>query len=711
MLIKGLKRNIFGRTTLTSIMLVILLVAIPVIYFIPDAPIRVKAQGGEDPNAYYGTLLETTLSDTLYCPRFEQSTDWDTKIKLFNPDETAATLDITFYETDGDLIYTEENVNIEPLNTLYFSPDDYDVTDESGSIIVESNIDITGSVLRIDDQSASSELLQWVSDTSEGDRNLFSPKFIQATGWETWICLHYHNDGSTSISVDLDFYDLGGNWLETKTETLSPKETIYKRPSDWTVDDDYGNIEISASNVPSGGVLIGYTLRTDGEMTYSEPLPSSITDSATSQFSQLSGDVNFDTNIIIQNPTSSSITIDLDLYDGDGDSLGLEYIQVDSHASSTIEISEYTSEYFGSIYLSSSGDGEDFTGYMALLGDNGAGLSTELATEYSTTLYAPDVRDAENEGIENEGFHGIVWISNFYEGDIEVDVLFTDSDGSTQELFDDLEIPENSAETPSPDPTDVPFHGASTIDVVFPSGPNIDIYGIDLNALGTSQCGNCQDDCCGADCSCDRGETRCYGSTVNCWDDGCEGTLCNAIVCGVPECSVSWNRHGSWECTGATSKCNCGGTECNTYCQSDYCADNVQQPCNGKQACSCGLYQCSDSPSCQHYCKGGSEPCADIAMGCDGSGSGACSFIGCDDTGCKKTCSYGRDSTNDCDDTSYECASDPFGLYWSDCTSACKINNIGGQGDWSRNICSECIDSDDCPGYSNGCAYNCPDPG
>ena len=85
----------------------ILMVFVSMNIMIFTAP-TVLAEGGS-PTIHvdeigFSTEFVTSLSTTLYCPRFEQNSDWETQFIISNPSSDDAELDICYYDSSGQLI-------------------------------------------------------------------------------------------------------------------------------------------------------------------------------------------------------------------------------------------------------------------------------------------------------------------------------------------------------------------------------------------------------------------------------------------------------------------------------------------------------------------------------------------------------------------------------------------------------------------------------
>jgi hypothetical protein len=614
MTIKYFRKNVFGRTNIAAIILMIILIIIPTLYFIPEPPIKAEIGGTQD-RAYYGTLLCRTPSLKLFCPRFEQSTTWDTSIVVFNPDDAdTATITISFYKENGNLIDSVEDIEIDALNTLIFTPNDYGVTDNTGNIVIESDLNIVGSIIRRSSYSAASEPLQWTDDTSQGSRTLYCPKFIQATNWETWICLYYNNDGGSPISVNFHFYDLNGIFLGTKIVPVSPKQTLYQRPLDMGIFSSYGNIIIETI-VPSGGVLLGYTLRNNGIdcLSYSEPLARSLTEIAYSSYFLYNKEgIEIETEIILNNPTSTLITTYFDIYSDSGALIGSENTQILPHSTITLEISEYTTYPVGTIYFSSTS--ANFIGFSALIGNLGFGFSTELILSPSEIIYFPGILEPDD--METGGFRSNMLVSNLDDESIEIDIDLLDLYGNVEYSFSDVELVDNGVNMVFPI-EEVEYIGSG---ILMEDGiSSIYIDGWAYNRwVEILFCDNCLGEGCDwtdEDCSCNqincKGKTYCKDPPMQGEQGGCVGRGCSLSTNQCPglKCKV----HGNWNCGGKTV-CNGGGGLCGKAscgCDTGDCPRATGVKFCQKQGnnCQCGWFGCN---CINVYCKfvpGGGSYC------------------------------------------------------------------------------------------------------
>jgi hypothetical protein len=500
---------------------------------------------------------------------------------LLNPDDTNdATVDISFYQEDGTFIKTESNVEIDTYNTLSFQPDDYSVTEESGMIFIDSDTGLVGTVIRESDYSATSEPLQDAGPTSSGDRYLYCPKFVQQGDWDTYICLFHYYSGGTSASVDFKFYSTDGTYIDTYSTMIGSRETFYKKPTDMGINNEYGNILIEADNVNSGEIFIGYTLRTDGDTSYSEPLPRSLTTEAVSNFGKYDkGGTEIDTNIVINNPTSSSMNLDFEFYKYDGTSLGEEIQSIAAHATFTIDPTEYIDCTIGSVYCSSSNG--YFIGYSYFGGTMGAGFSTELMTNFNEELYSPNIQEPDS---ESGGFHTEMWITNTDDDIIEIDVEFFETDGTSFEEITDLELLENSVATIYQEP------GVELDGSVIIASPGYDylsgwIFGRIIDPLLGIDCKNCFN---GDGCNWGQNDCLCYledcGGLAYC------GTICKNSIepPGDENCEDCRNDEG---CSWGENHCIC-----TTY---NICEGLTLCDCS-QQNCDCGN-RCSDSQNSCGY--------------------------------------------------------------------------------------------------------------
>ena len=352
-----------------------------------------------------------------------------------------------------------------------------------------------------------------------------------------------------------------------------------------------------------------------------------------------------------------------ELFNLEGTSLGEEDIQIDSHETVTIDVSEYTTTTAGSIYFTSN---DDFVGYMAHLGNNGAGFSVGLAIEFSEILYAPDMRESDQEGLSVEGFHGSLSFSNpndYYIEDFEGFVY--KGDGSVQNSITG-DFPGRATEPEGPDSTVRPLLGSGKFALA-----NDDFFGMAVNTILTPLCANCWDNCGGQDCSCEWILMNdCDGTVMcDCGENGCDSSACEDM------CDIGSQSN---DCKDQTTNCagdGCKGQGC--LCSGTWCVNaDFTTPCEGKEVCECtdspyNLKDCNcNGATARGYCEATGSSCGNQAVSCSCGADAGCDEpgAGCNDGWCSN-----NEAAHKCSGT-VDCPNALWGSgYQDDCCTPCTF--------------------------------------
>ncbi len=376
-----------NRTRILGLMLGILMVFVSInilVFYTPEAQAEriIPAQGGLF-DIYldelgFATEFTTTLSTTLYCPRFEQSAEWETQIELTNPSSSDAEVEIYYYDQDGAYIDQAFDV-LDAHQSIEFISLDHGIMDEYGSVVITSTVPIFGKVIYYGSHCAAAEPMQ----TGDADE-LYCPGFSQEAGWDTWICVN--NVGSSS-TVTFTYYDVDGIQIDSIVDTLSANEVRYFTPLSDGISDDVGSIIIDSSTNEG---LVGYALRinTDGTIAFSYSLMDELTNKQSSVFligqDTLTGE-DIISDLYLFNPESQLKSLNLVFYDELGTIVGGGPALLSSYETLHVLINTYVpGGSFGSVTVDSDYNG--IVGYFDHYGVN-YGLANGIETNQHESFY------------------------------------------------------------------------------------------------------------------------------------------------------------------------------------------------------------------------------------------------------------------------------------------------------------------------------------
>jgi hypothetical protein len=585
-------------------------------------------------DANYATLLATETHTTLYCARFEQSVNWDTRIRILNPNEIQANVQINFYEDNG-LLGNNFGIVILPYNTYQFHPRDFGVMDSTGSIMIESDIGVVGTAIRTSQYSTSAEMLKPVQ--SIGPESIYCPEYRQGGNWNTYIAVN--NEDSSSLSAEAIFYDTNGLPVHTEPLGFDAHQTHYLEVSDYVEGTLGGSIEIRPIP-PAHQSLMGYVLVTDGDMAYSyalqepTPLASAIYRCLINpEFQRL-------TTVELTNPSENLIHVTYTFFDVDGRWLDEDSMPINPHATFTINPSLYVSNWRGTIAITSP-DGE-FVGSAVTIGSNGAAYATGLMTEFAGIVYTPGIRDSTGISEEFPDWGGSITVTNPWDTPAVGDVLYAFLTGETYFAGGPWgNIPPfGVGDLTWPDPgedSELIFDGGGIIGT---NPGEVTISGHLVELIRSDKCGNCNDGgpdtCGGSHCGCDDQVCKAEGSSTQSCGCGC-ATPCQDL------CKrISTPNHCDYD--KAPGRGHCGESAGAVGCESTECDTCLGEICLGGQTCS------DPDPEKHPICGGETISCWEGKM-CDDPSIG---LYDCQDTGC----TFGRcpdytEGTKTCDGNAY----------------------------------------------------------
>jgi hypothetical protein len=321
----------------------------------------------------FSTEFVTELSTTLYCPRFEQNSNWETQITLTNPSENDANIVINYFTNNGESI-DQIYEFIPSKDCIDFISTEHNIEEESGSIIISSDEPLFGNIIYYSEYCAASEPLQISSSNI-----LYCPGFYQNDEWETRICVN--NVGTTSTNVTFTYYNDEGSLVDSIIDTLSKNEIRYFQPVDDNIQSTFGSVIISSTS----GELNGYVLitKTDGTIGYSYKLEDNLNTHLYSIF--ISGD-DVSNNLVLFNPEAALKTVDITFYTEDGNIIEtINDQELDSYETTKIIVEDHIDDNsFGSINIDSDGNG--ILGYFGHIGTN-YGLANSISPTTSETFY------------------------------------------------------------------------------------------------------------------------------------------------------------------------------------------------------------------------------------------------------------------------------------------------------------------------------------
>jgi hypothetical protein len=627
---------------------------------VPDLTLDVKSIPLPPPlegDANYATLLATETHTTLYCPRFEQSVNWDTKIRILNPNEIPANVQINFHEDNG-LLGSNFGIVILPYNIHQFHPRDFGVNDVTGSIVIESDIGVVGTVIRTSQYSAAAEMLHPAQ--SIGPESMYCPEYRQDGNWNTYITVN--NEDSSTLSAEAIFYDTNGIPVHTEPLSFNAHQTQYLDVSDYVEGTQGGSIEIKPIP-PAHQSLKGNVIVTDDDMAYSYALQEPTQFASAIYRCLISPEFQRLTTVELTNPSENLIHVTYTFFDEDGTWLCDDSMAINPHATFTINPSLYVSNLRGTIAIISP-DGE-FVGSAITIGTNGAAYANGLMTKFAGIVYAPAIRDTIGISEEFPDWGGSITVTNPWDTSAVGDALYTFLNGEV--YFEGgpwgYIPPFGIGDLTWPNPGDFEpiFDGGGIIGT---NPGEVTISGHLVELIRSDDCGNCNDGgpgtCGGTHCGCDDQECEKYdghpGSTYSCacqCASPCQD-LCKIVVTSTNHCDFD-ESPGRGPCGDSPGSVGCGSHHCDR-CPSELCLggqtcsdpDPSKSPPCGGETISCyegkkcdhesiGLYKCDGAGCSLGYCPDYSEPtktCGGNAYtGC------ACGGDGClSDGGCIKAC-------------------------------------------------------------------------
>jgi predicted secreted protein len=274
---------------------------------------HVNTNGGE------GTKVYTALSNassTLYYPDFtdtDTAGNWRTWIAVMNTEDTSTTLNLTIYNTDGSIAYSNSDfVTLEPKAVHFFRPG---ITAGIGQGSVAVSGDNLAGTCHVNKNGG--EGTKVYTALTSGSSTLYYPDFTDtdtAGNWRTWLGVM--NTGDTSATLRLDVYNTDGSLAYSNSDfvTLDPKAVHFFRPG-MTAGIAQGSAIVSGNNLAGtchvnkngGEGTKVYTALSSGSSTLNYP---DFTDTDTSG--------NWRTWLGVVNTGDTSTTVRLNVYNPDG---------------------------------------------------------------------------------------------------------------------------------------------------------------------------------------------------------------------------------------------------------------------------------------------------------------------------------------------------------------------------------------------------------
>jgi photosystem II stability/assembly factor-like uncharacterized protein/predicted secreted protein len=208
---------------------------------------HVNKNGGEGTKVY--TAL-TSGSSTLYYPDFTDTDtigNWRTWLGVMNTGDASTTLNLTIYNPDGSLAYSNANfITLEPKAAHFFRPGITAGIAQGDVVVSGDNLAGTCHV-----NKNGGEGTKVYTALSSGSSTLNYPDFTDTDtsgNWRTWMGVM--NTGATSTTVRLDVYNADGSLAYSNANfvTLEPKAAHFFRPG-ITAGIAQGDVVVSGDNL------------------------------------------------------------------------------------------------------------------------------------------------------------------------------------------------------------------------------------------------------------------------------------------------------------------------------------------------------------------------------------------------------------------------------------------------------------------------------
>jgi predicted secreted protein len=186
----------------------------------------------------------------LYYPDFTDTDtigNWRTWLGVMNTGDASTTLNLTIYNPDGSLAYSNANfVTLEPKATHFFRPGITAGIAQGDVVVSGDNLAGTCHV-----NKNGGEGTKAYTALSSGSSTLYYPDFTDTDipgNWRTWMGVM--NTGATSTTVRLDVYNADGSLAYSNANfvTLEPKAAHFFRPG-VTAGIAQGDVVVSGDNL------------------------------------------------------------------------------------------------------------------------------------------------------------------------------------------------------------------------------------------------------------------------------------------------------------------------------------------------------------------------------------------------------------------------------------------------------------------------------
>jgi predicted secreted protein len=260
-------------------------------------------------------VLNITQSKIIYPDFTDTDTpgNWRTWIGVMNTGDASTTLNLTIYNQDGSLAYSNPNfVTLEPKAAHFFRPGITAGIAQGSTIVYGDNLAGTCHESKNDGDGA--KVYTAVTSSSP---TLYYPDFTDTDtigNWRTWLGVV--NAGDTSTTVRLDVYNPDGSLAYSNANfvTLEPKAAHFFRPG-ITAGIAQGCVVVSGANLAGtchvnkngGEGTKVYTALTSGSSTLYYP-----------DFTDTDTIGNWRTWMGVMNTGDASTTLNLTIYNPDG---------------------------------------------------------------------------------------------------------------------------------------------------------------------------------------------------------------------------------------------------------------------------------------------------------------------------------------------------------------------------------------------------------
>jgi len=250
-------------------------------------------------------------SSTLYYPDFTDTADpgsWRSWLVLQNPGPSQANLNLEIRSRAGDLLYSG-SVIVPAHGVSAIRPRSLVGADVAGSVVVTSDQPIVGTC-----QITRNNNLMCMSYTAvnHGSAALYYPDFTDTTnpeGWRSWLVLQ--NPGASQASINLEIRSRAGDLLYSGSQSIPAWGVSAIRPRNLVGADVAGSVVVT-SNQPIVGTC--QITRNSNQMCMSyNALDHGALELYYPDFTDTTNPDSWRSWLVLQNPTASAASIDLEI--------------------------------------------------------------------------------------------------------------------------------------------------------------------------------------------------------------------------------------------------------------------------------------------------------------------------------------------------------------------------------------------------------------